>query len=121
MLKYKLTKQAKKENDLYSSDLELHQCIWMHVTLALTDTFNMEINLKRNTTLDTEQLNNEKRKYLPHIICKNRMILKVAFIMLKIPAKSYSVVLFCVPVAQWLEHCVSSANVVGSIPREHTY
>ncbi len=27
----------------------------------------------------------------------------------------------CVPVAQWLEHCVSSANVVGSIPREHTY
>ncbi len=27
----------------------------------------------------------------------------------------------CVPVAQWLEHCVSSANVVGSIPREHMY
>ncbi len=33
----------------------------------------------------------------------------------------------CVPydkksvhVAQWLEHCVSSAKVVGSIPREHT-
>ncbi len=26
-----------------------------------------------------------------------------------------------VPVAQWLEHCVSSAKVVGSIPREHTY
>ncbi len=25
------------------------------------------------------------------------------------------------PVAQWLEHCVSSAKVVGSIPREHTY
>ncbi len=25
----------------------------------------------------------------------------------------------CVPVAQWLEHCVSSAKVVGSIPREH--
>ncbi len=24
-----------------------------------------------------------------------------------------------VPVAQWLEHCVSSVNVVGSIPREH--
>ncbi len=24
-----------------------------------------------------------------------------------------------VPVAQWLEHCVSSAKVVGSIPREH--
>ncbi len=24
-------------------------------------------------------------------------------------------------VAQWLEHCVSSAKVVGSIPREHTY
>ncbi len=23
--------------------------------------------------------------------------------------------------AQWLEHCVSSAKVVGSIPREHTY
>ncbi len=27
----------------------------------------------------------------------------------------------CVLVAQWLEHCVSSAKVVGSIPREHTY
>ncbi len=26
-----------------------------------------------------------------------------------------------VPVAQWLERCVSSAKVVGSIPREHTY
>ncbi len=25
------------------------------------------------------------------------------------------------PVAQWLEHCVSSAKVVGSIPREHMY
>ncbi len=23
------------------------------------------------------------------------------------------------PVAQWLEHCVSSAKAVGSIPREH--
>ncbi len=27
----------------------------------------------------------------------------------------------CIPVAQWLEHCVSSAKVVGSIPREHMY
>ncbi len=26
-----------------------------------------------------------------------------------------------VPVAQWLEHYVSSAKVVGSIPREHMY
>ncbi len=26
-----------------------------------------------------------------------------------------------VPVAQWLEHCISSAKVVGSIPREHMY
>ncbi len=26
-----------------------------------------------------------------------------------------------VPVAQWLEHCASSAQVVGSIPREHMY
>ncbi len=26
-----------------------------------------------------------------------------------------------VPVAQWLEHCVSSAKVVGSTPREHMY
>ncbi len=26
-----------------------------------------------------------------------------------------------VPLAQWLEHCISSAKVVGSIPREHTY
>ncbi len=26
-----------------------------------------------------------------------------------------------VPVAQWLEHCVSSAKVVGSIAREHAY
>ncbi len=30
-------------------------------------------------------------------------------------------VLPSVPVVQWLEHCVSSAKVVGSIPREHTY
>ncbi len=30
-------------------------------------------------------------------------------------------ILYSVPVAQWLEHCVSSAKVVGSIPREHTY
>ncbi len=29
--------------------------------------------------------------------------------------------LTCVPVAQWLEHCVSSAKVMGSIPREHIY
>ncbi len=28
---------------------------------------------------------------------------------------------YYVPVAQWLEHCVSSAKVVGSIPREHMY
>ncbi len=28
---------------------------------------------------------------------------------------------YCIPVAQWLEHCVSSAKAVGSIPREHTY
>ncbi len=26
-----------------------------------------------------------------------------------------------IPVANWLEHCVSSAKVVGLIPREHTY
>ncbi len=26
-----------------------------------------------------------------------------------------------VPVVQWLEHCVSSAKVVGLIPREHMY
>ncbi len=29
--------------------------------------------------------------------------------------------LHSVPVAQWLEHCVSSAKVVGSIPREHMF
>ncbi len=29
--------------------------------------------------------------------------------------------IYCVPVAQWLDHCVNSAKVVGSIPREHTY
>ncbi len=27
----------------------------------------------------------------------------------------------CVPVSQWLEHCISSTNVVDSILREHTY
>ncbi len=27
----------------------------------------------------------------------------------------------CVPVAQWLEHCVSSTKVVGLNPREHMY
>ncbi len=26
-----------------------------------------------------------------------------------------------VPVAQWLEHCISNAKVVGSISREHMY
>ncbi len=31
------------------------------------------------------------------------------------------IVIKCVPVAQWFEHCVSSAKVVGSIPREHMY
>ncbi len=34
---------------------------------------------------------------------------------------NYSCILNSVPVAQWLEHCVSSTKVVGSIPREHTY
>ncbi len=35
----------------------------------------------------------------------------------------YSVIsgIYGVPVAQWLKHCVSSAKVVCSIPREHTY
>ncbi len=34
----------------------------------------------------------------------------------------YAICISCsVPVAQWLEHCVSSAKVVGSIPREHMY
>ncbi len=31
------------------------------------------------------------------------------------------IVVEAVPVAQWLEHCVSTAKVVGLIPREHTY
>ncbi len=30
-------------------------------------------------------------------------------------------IVYHVPVAQWLEHCVSSAKVVGLIPREHMY
>ncbi len=34
---------------------------------------------------------------------------------------NHNVMKLRVPVAQWLEHCVSSAKVVGSIPREHTY
>ncbi len=34
---------------------------------------------------------------------------------------SYQLFRISVPVAQWLEHCVSSAKVVGSIPREHMY
>ncbi len=33
----------------------------------------------------------------------------------------YMYVPVCSCVAQWLEHCVSSAKVVGSIPREHMY
>ncbi len=37
------------------------------------------------------------------------------------PLELDSTVKKCVPVAQWLEHCISSAKVVGSIPREHTY
>ncbi len=31
----------------------------------------------------------------------------------------YIHIYMCSCVAQWLEHCVSSAKVVGSIPREH--
>ncbi len=34
---------------------------------------------------------------------------------------TFSSHLACIPMAQWLEHCVSSAKVVGSIPREHMY
>ncbi len=33
----------------------------------------------------------------------------------------YIYIYIYVPVAQWLEHCVSSAKVVGSIPWEHMY
>ncbi len=29
--------------------------------------------------------------------------------------------IYIIPVAQWLEHCVSNAKVVGLIPREHMY
>ncbi len=32
---------------------------------------------------------------------------------------SWQIIVISVPVAQWLEHCVSSAKVVGSIPKEH--
>ncbi len=39
------------------------------------------------------------------------------------PCKGRVCCLVCrsVPVAQWLEHCIISAKVVGSIPREHMY
>ncbi len=43
------------------------------------------------------------------------------FILVYHPILDYNASGFRVPVAQWLEHCVSSAKVVGSIPREHTY
>ncbi len=36
------------------------------------------------------------------------------------PVRKHAHKLCCVPVAQWLEHCVSNAKVMGSIPREHT-
>ncbi len=31
------------------------------------------------------------------------------------------IIIISVSVAQWLEHCISSAKVVGSIPREHMH
>ncbi len=39
-------------------------------------------------------------------------------IMMNVPPNHHNHTL---PVAQWLEHCASSAKVVGSIPREHMY
>ncbi len=42
-------------------------------------------------------------------------------IILNIDVKSVYNRYIGVPVAQWLELCVSSAKVVGLIPREHTY
>ncbi len=36
-------------------------------------------------------------------------------------ARTAESVIRSVPVAQWLEDCVSSTKIVGSIPREHTY
>ncbi len=46
----------------------------------------------------------------------NKITLQLHNVMLELPGL-YN----CVPVAQWLEHCASSAKVVGSIPRKHMY
>ncbi len=47
-------------------------------------------------------------------------ITEINYILQYIQVENSSIAfLWCVPVAQWLEHCVSSAKVVGSIPREH--
>ncbi len=45
--------------------------------------------------------------------------LSLTVITINILFKDLCLTPFSVPVAQWLEHCVSSAKVVGSIPREH--
>ncbi len=63
-------------------------------------------------------------KFNLKMLCKGLLITKKKFCNLitadVMPLNTlYSV--YNVPVAQWLEHCVSSAKVVGSIPREHTY
>ncbi len=51
------------------------------------------------------------------------VILKVSFQLFKSLNISIFKIVYlktCVPAAQWLEHCVSSSKVVGSIPGEHT-
>ncbi len=64
--------------------------------------------------------------YIKHFCYKryNCNIIKKKFIS-KLKAAKLSLIFIYVsryvPVAQWLEHRVSSAKVVGSIPREHTY
>ncbi len=47
--------------------------------------------------------------------------MKVFIIGIDTSVRTLIVLCYSVPVAQWLEHCVSSTKVVGSIPREHTY
>ncbi len=54
--------------------------------------------------------------------CKSLIIVYIRFLPILQKMNFLMIInIIPVPVAQWLEHCVSSAKVVGSIPREHMY
>ncbi len=56
-----------------------------------------------------------------YVIIRNRTMYPIQLHCVISWAQLFGITKNHVPVAQWLEYCVSSAKVVGSIPREHTY